>query len=158
MHNLTWGASMICRRKPAMLTCKSNRKPTRWQRQDKTKAQVYYWEALTLEEIGDPLSIEGARNAWYELIALPADAMPAEWRSQAFDHLKITPTFTPSLTPTITPTVTLTPSATSTSILHTQPIDNTHAHSYSTLSLPHLHPGSDRSVSNYLLPVFPART
>ena len=79
---------------------------------DKTKAQVYYWEALILEEIGDPLSVEGARNAWYELIALPADAMPAEWRNQAFEHLKITPTFTPTLTPTITPTFTLTLSPT----------------------------------------------
>ena len=87
---------------------------------DQTKAQVYYWEALTLEEIGDPLSTEGARNAWYQLIALPEDAMPAEWRMQAFEHLEITPTFTPTLTPTITPTVsptlppTIAPNATST--------------------------------------------
>jgi tetratricopeptide (TPR) repeat protein len=77
-----------------------------------TKAQVYYYEALFLEEINDPLSAEGARNAWYDLVAIPADAMPAGWRNQAFDHLKITPTFTPSLTPTITPTFTLTPSLT----------------------------------------------
>jgi tetratricopeptide (TPR) repeat protein len=88
---------------------------------DKTKAQVYYWEALTLEEIGDALSAEGARNAWYELIALPADAMPAEWRDQAFSHLKITPTFTPTLSPTITPTSTLTPSKTTTPNTTTKP-------------------------------------
>jgi tetratricopeptide (TPR) repeat protein len=80
---------------------------------NKTKAQVYYWEALILEEIDDKLTAaEGARNAWYELIALPEDAMPAEWRDQAFEHLKITPTFTPTLSPTITPTFTLTPSPT----------------------------------------------
>jgi tetratricopeptide (TPR) repeat protein len=79
---------------------------------DLTKAQVYYWEAITLEEIGDPLSAEGARNAWTQLIALPAEAMPEEWRVQAFEHLEITPTFTPTLTPTITPTFTLTLSPT----------------------------------------------
>lgn len=78
------------------------------------KAQVYYWEALYLEEIRDELSAQGARNAWYQLIALPADAMPPEWRSQAYQHLKITPTFTPSLSPTITPTFTLTLSPTKT--------------------------------------------
>jgi tetratricopeptide (TPR) repeat protein len=81
---------------------------------NRTKAQVYYWEALYLEEIGDPLSKVGARNAWYLLIALPAQAMPAEWRSQAYEHLTITPTYTPTLTPTITPTFTLTPSLTKT--------------------------------------------
>ena len=74
---------------------------------DSTKAQVYYWEALYLEEIGDSLSLEGARNAWYKLIALPADVMPAEWRTEAFQHLKITPTPTKTLIPTITPTKTL---------------------------------------------------
>jgi tetratricopeptide (TPR) repeat protein len=81
-------------------------------RTNKLKAQVFYWEALCLEEIGDPLSAEGAKNAWYQLIALPAAAMPAEWRQLAFDHLEITPTFTPTLTATITPTFTLTPSPT----------------------------------------------
>ncbi len=65
---------------------------------DSTKAQVYYWEALFLEEIGDTLSLQGANNAWYQLIALPADAMPADWRTQAFQYLNITPTFTPTLT------------------------------------------------------------
>ncbi len=79
-----------------------------------TKAQVYYWEALYLEEIDDPLSVVGARNAWYQLIALPAMAMPAEWRSQAYEHLRITPTYTPTLTPTITPTFTPTQSPTKT--------------------------------------------
>jgi len=80
---------------------------------DVSKAQVYYWEALFLEAIGDPLSIEGAQNSWTALIALPADVMPEAWRTEAFQHLKITPTFTPTLTPsgtpTVTPTVTKTP-------------------------------------------------
>jgi tetratricopeptide (TPR) repeat protein len=75
---------------------------------DSTKAQVYYWEALYLEEIGDKLSLQGASNVWYQLIALPADAMPADWRTQAFQYLNITPTFTPTLTPTVTPTSTST--------------------------------------------------
>jgi len=53
-----------------------------------TKAQVYYWEGLYLQEIGDKLSLQGANNAWTRLIALPADAMPAEWRVQAFQYLR----------------------------------------------------------------------
>ncbi len=76
---------------------------------DGTKAQVYYWEALFLEAIEDDLSQEGARNNWYKLIALPADAMPEEWRTEAYQHLNITPTFTPTLSPTRTPTKTPTP-------------------------------------------------
>ncbi|HEY5271581.1 MAG TPA: hypothetical protein VII97_14690 [Anaerolineales bacterium] len=49
---------------------------------DGTKAQVYYWEALFLEAIGDPTSDIGARNNWYRLIALPADVMPEAWGSE----------------------------------------------------------------------------
>lgn len=71
---------------------------------DGTKAQVYYWEAQFLEAIGDTLSAEGAQNSWNALIALPANAMPEAWRTEAFQHLKITPTFTPTLTPIWTPT------------------------------------------------------
>jgi tetratricopeptide (TPR) repeat protein len=69
---------------------------------DITKAQVYYWEAQFLEAIGDPLSNQGAQNSWEALIALPEQAMPEAWRTEAFQHLKVTPTFTPSLTPTLT--------------------------------------------------------
>jgi tetratricopeptide (TPR) repeat protein len=65
---------------------------------DGSKAQVYYWEALFLEAIGDPQSALGAQNNWNALIALPADVMPEAWRTEAFKHLKITPTFTPTLT------------------------------------------------------------
>ena len=80
---------------------------------DTTKAQVYYYEALYLEEFGDALSKQGAVNAFTKLIALPEDVMPADWRTQAFQYLKITPTFTPTLTPTITPTFTATSISTS---------------------------------------------
>jgi tetratricopeptide (TPR) repeat protein len=73
---------------------------------DGTKAQVYYWEAQFLEAIGDPLSNQGAQNSWESLIALPADAMPEAWRVEAFQHLKVTPTFTPTLTPTISSVMT----------------------------------------------------
>jgi len=79
---------------------------------DSNKAQVYYWEALYLQEIGDKLSLEGAYNAFIKLIALPADAMPGDWRTQAFQYLKITPTFTPTPSPTITPRFTPTLSST----------------------------------------------
>ena len=76
---------------------------------DLTRAQVYYWEAHYLEEIGETLSLQGAKNAWHKLIALPVDSMPAAWRKEAYQHLNITPTFT--ITPT--PTRSSTPSKTS---------------------------------------------
>ena len=60
---------------------------------DITKAQAYYWESIFLGEMNDKV---GERVSWYKLIALPADAMPAEWRSQAYLHLNITPTFIPT--------------------------------------------------------------
>ncbi len=82
---------------------------------DGTKAQVYYYEALYLQEFGDPLSQQGADNAWTKLIALPEDVMPADWRTTAFQYLKITPTYTPTPSPTITPTSTSTLSSTTTS-------------------------------------------
>lgn len=81
---------------------------------DVTLAQVYYWEAIFLEAIGDPVSDEGAQNSWNKLIALPAEVMPESWRKEAFQHLKITPTYTPSLSPTMT--LTKTPTHTQTKI------------------------------------------
>jgi len=74
---------------------------------DVTKAQVYYWEALFQEAIGNDVSIEGARNNWTKLIALPVDVMPEAWRIEAYQHLNITPTFTPTMSPTRTRTPTL---------------------------------------------------
>jgi tetratricopeptide (TPR) repeat protein len=83
---------------------------------DGTKAQVYYYEAIYLQEFGDPLSTQGAENAWTKLIALPETAMPADWRTQAFQALNITPTPASTLpvtaTPTPGPTLTGTPTAT----------------------------------------------
>lgn len=73
---------------------------------DVTRAQAYYWIAIFLENFGDAQSEQGARNYWFKLIGLPAEAMPAEWRNTAFEHLNITPTFTPTPRPTRTPTAT----------------------------------------------------
>ena len=81
---------------------------------DVTKAQVYYWEAHFLEEMGDTLSLQGAKNAWNQLIALPPEAMPAAWRTEAYQHLNITPTFTPTLYVTQTSTASRTITATET--------------------------------------------
>ncbi|MCS7010274.1 MAG: tetratricopeptide repeat protein [Anaerolineales bacterium] len=68
---------------------------------DQTKAQCYYWQAIFLEAVPN---LESSREYWRRLLALPADAMPAEWRQQAFEKLGITPTATKTLTPTKTPT------------------------------------------------------
>ena len=78
---------------------------------DSAKAQVYYWEAVFLEEINEK---PGAQASWYRLIALPADAMPGSWRNQAFQYLNITPTYTPTIPPTIIPSRTPTQTAPST--------------------------------------------
>ena len=73
---------------------------------DPTKAQVYYWEAVFLEEINEKA---GANASWYRLIGLPANVMPGEWRNQAFQYLNITPTYTPTVPPTYIPSYTPTP-------------------------------------------------
>ncbi|MBN1305769.1 MAG: tetratricopeptide repeat protein [Anaerolineales bacterium] len=80
-------------------------------------AQVYYWRALCLEELNQ---IQPALKDWENLVALPQNAVPQEWREEAEEHIGdlSTPTRTPTVTktPTITrtPTVTRTPSPTST--------------------------------------------
>ena len=86
---------------------------------DITKAQIYYWEALFLEEKGDATSLEWAQQRWQQLLALPADlelpaSMPKDWRQQASGHLKVTPTLSPTPTRNMTPTQTVTPSRTAT--------------------------------------------
>jgi len=73
---------------------------------DGEKAQVYYWEARYLIEKGDPLSLQGAENAWNLLIMLPPEAMPTTWRNEAYQSLNITPTYTPTLQVTLTQTPT----------------------------------------------------
>ncbi len=66
---------------------------------DSDKAQVYYWEGTFLEELNKKAD---ALDSWNLLISLPTNAMPADWRTQAFQYLNITPT--PTLYPTLIPT------------------------------------------------------
>jgi tetratricopeptide (TPR) repeat protein len=81
---------------------------------DGQKAQVAYWEALALEQVGNPA---GAIAAWKALLKLPPKAIPPDWLNTAQQHLlKLNPpTPTATLTPTRTPTATSTSTPTSTS-------------------------------------------
>lgn len=86
---------------------------------DHQRAAVWYWRALSHEELGQPSS---ADDDWQRIIELPAEAVPDEWFTLASTKLTpspsptITETLTPSLTPTITPTlsITLTPTPSAT--------------------------------------------
>jgi tetratricopeptide (TPR) repeat protein len=75
---------------------------------DEKKAQLYYWTAVALEKISverkDPSSKVAANNFWRNLLKLPADAMPPEWRAEAEKNL-----YGGSPTPSPTQTVTETP-------------------------------------------------
>jgi len=76
------------------------------------QAQADYWEAVSLEELGET---KAAEHYWRNLLALPPDfvlpkeVVPADWREQAIRRLA---TATPS--PTNTPTFTSTPKVTQT--------------------------------------------
>ncbi len=70
---------------------------------DEERAKAIYWQAVSLERINDPVS---ASRAWRRLLELPEEAMPAEWRNQAYERLGVTPTWTPTPRPTRTPTST----------------------------------------------------
>jgi len=78
-------------------------------------AKVYYWRALTNEEMG---SFEESIADWRSLVSLPLIYVPDEWEYTAAEKLlptatpSSTPTFTPTNTPTITPTATITDTAT----------------------------------------------
>jgi tetratricopeptide (TPR) repeat protein len=79
---------------------------------DAEKATCYYYEALFAENIKDPNT---ARKKWQNLLALPEDAMPYDWRLTAMEHLGVTPTTSPAVT--VTPVkflTTNTPNATKT--------------------------------------------
>lgn len=79
---------------------------------DEQRAQVYYWRAKSQDAMGGQFA--GAKRDWEALLALPAEAVPAAWRTEARKRLE---TFsTPSVTPTIsrTPTPSRTPTATQT--------------------------------------------
>lgn len=73
---------------------------------DEQRVQVYYWRANAQEKMGQ---LAGAKRDWEALLALPAEAVPAAWRTEARQHLVAMTT--PSVTPTVTrtPTATLTP-------------------------------------------------
>ena len=80
-------------------------------------AEVYYWRALTLENLDQK---EKAIHNWQNLMSLPLEFVPDEWEIIAAEKLlptatpSPTPTPSPTSTPTITPTVTqtFTPTAT----------------------------------------------
>jgi len=72
-------------------------------------AQVYFWRAQTLEELG---RFDEAVYNWETLISLPLDYVPDEWEYIAAE--KLLPTSTPTPTATYTPTNTLTPTPTET--------------------------------------------
>ena len=81
------------------------------------QAQADYWEAISLEELGET---KAAEHYWRNLLALPPDFMlpeevvPADWREQARQYLAITPSPTATPTFTSTPKVTQTPTPSST--------------------------------------------
>ncbi len=74
---------------------------------DEQKALVYYWGATVYERRNDP---EKAAEYWQMLLDLPEDAMTAEMRSEAEQHLASVTPETPTRTATVrTPTPTRTP-------------------------------------------------
>ncbi|WP_298008371.1 MULTISPECIES: tetratricopeptide repeat protein [Anaerolinea] len=78
---------------------------------DAQKAELYYWEAQSLEKLNEVIA---AINTWNKLLALPQDAVKPEWAEYARQRLQVlvTPTRTPL--PSATPTVTRTPAVSST--------------------------------------------
>jgi len=87
-------------------------------------AEVYYWRALTLENLDQG---EKAILNWQNLMDLPLEYVPDEWEITAVEKLLPTPTpsatftSTPTFTPTITPTETSTPTETLTSTMTETP-------------------------------------
>lgn len=75
---------------------------------DNQLAQVYYWEATALEELENTSAI----TYWKYLLALPADSMPAEWRTVAQEWISKRYTSTPVRSETKTPTASQTPTPT----------------------------------------------
>jgi tetratricopeptide (TPR) repeat protein len=74
---------------------------------DADQAQVYYWRAQSLDELGET---KVALREWRALLNLPKDAVPAAWRSAAEERIAQTITPTPTKpTPTVTPTATARP-------------------------------------------------
>ncbi len=73
---------------------------------DEQLAALYYWRALTFEELG---YLDLAERDWNQLVDLPAGAAPPEWVDTALNHLRdlgtaSTPaTELPTRVPTMTP-------------------------------------------------------
>ena len=74
---------------------------------DSQLATVYYYRAQVYEQAAN---LWEAKQDWGRLLALPEDAVPAEWRTLADERWAV---LNPP-TPTNTPTITLTPTPTST--------------------------------------------
>jgi tetratricopeptide (TPR) repeat protein len=78
-------------------------------------AKVYYWRALTQENLGN---FDRSIADWENLVSLPLIYVPDEWEILAAEKLlptstpSPTATYTPTNTPTNTPTATDTPTAT----------------------------------------------
>jgi tetratricopeptide (TPR) repeat protein len=84
---------------------------------DFEKAQIFYWRAQSLEEIGE---IESAIKDWKALLELPPTAFPEDWVKTAEEKLAIL--FTPTRTPvTKSPTITRWPTHTITLTLTRRP-------------------------------------
>jgi tetratricopeptide (TPR) repeat protein len=74
-------------------------------------AAVYYWRALTLENLDQE---EKAILNWQNLMNLPLEYVPDEWEITAAEKLLPTATPSPTPSPSPTPTPTITPTATQT--------------------------------------------
>ena len=72
---------------------------------DEQRSQVYYWRAKAQDKMGQ---LAAAKRDWEALLALPEEAVPAAWRTEAQQHLIAL------TTPSVTPTITRTPTATRT--------------------------------------------
>jgi hypothetical protein len=70
---------------------------------DSQKAEVYYWEAVFLDKMGQS---GPSQASWRRLLTLPEKAMSVERRNEAFLHLGIKPSSTPILLYTLTATET----------------------------------------------------
>jgi tetratricopeptide (TPR) repeat protein len=82
---------------------------------DEQKALVYYWGATVYERRNE---LQKAMGYWQKLLALPEEAMTAEMRNEARQHLASVTPATPTRTATVrtpTPTRTRTPTRTPTS-------------------------------------------
>jgi tetratricopeptide (TPR) repeat protein len=74
---------------------------------DAEMAQVFYWRAISLEELNNPTV---AYRDWQALLALPEAAVPEAWREYAQERVEALRTATPAPKVSATPTPSRTPS------------------------------------------------